>query len=57
MALPQAENYSFTLNAKNHLSLVPYSSSRKIQSIETWTTGFLRFSAIYAAFFPMKCLN
>lgn len=52
MALPQAENYSLTLNANNHLSLVPNSSSRKIQSIETWTTAFLRFSAIYAATFP-----
>lgn len=51
MAFTQPGNFSLTFNSRNHLSLVPSSNTKNIQSIEAWTTAFLRFVAIYSATF------
>ena len=46
-------NFQLQLSSKAQLSLVP-NQNRKILSIETWTSAFLRFMAIYTEQFPME---
>lgn len=46
-------NFHLQLSSKAQLSLVP-NQNRKILNIETWTSAFLRFMAIYTELFPME---
>jgi hypothetical protein len=52
--LPQAAGqtltFAFLLNAKDQLNLAPAHHSKKIVNIDTWTTAFLRFVAIYSSY-------
>lgn len=47
-------NFSLQLSAKSLISLVPNQAIKKIFNIESWTTAFLRFIAIYVEKFPME---
>ena len=48
----QVQSFAFTLNSKDQLSLAPSNNSKKITNIDTWTTAFLRFVAIYSSCYP-----
>lgn len=44
--------YMLQLDDHSNVSITPSSKPRRITSIETWTTAFLRFVAIYTTKFP-----
>ena len=46
-------NFLLQLSSKAQISLVP-NHTRKIFNIETWTSAFLRFMAVYTEMFPME---
>ena len=46
-------NFQLQLSSKAQISLVP-NHTRKIFNIETWTSAFLRFMAVYTEMFPME---
>ncbi|XP_052799424.1 uncharacterized protein LOC128231043 [Mya arenaria] len=51
---PATPQYTLQLDNNSNISFQPTSRSRKITSIDTWTTAFIRFTAIYTAKFPFE---
>ncbi|XP_052769878.1 uncharacterized protein LOC128209737 isoform X3 [Mya arenaria] len=51
---PATPQYTLQLDSNSNISFQPTSRSRKITSIDSWTTAFLRFTAIYTAKFPFE---
>ena len=47
-------NFSLQLSDKSQISLVPNQAIKKIYTIESWTSAFLRFMAIYTEKSPME---
>lgn len=52
LSMSHQDQFSLTVNSKNHLSLVPSTNTKRIHNIDCWTTAFLRFAAVYSATYP-----
>ncbi|XP_060604518.1 uncharacterized protein LOC132757287 [Ruditapes philippinarum] len=52
LSMSHQDQFSLTVNSKNHLSLVPSTNTKRIHNIDCWTTAFLRFVAIYSTTYP-----
>ena len=49
-----ANNFSFQVTSGSQLSLIPNQNTKKIYNIETWTTAFLWYIAVYTEKFPLE---
>ncbi|XP_060578724.1 uncharacterized protein LOC132735719 [Ruditapes philippinarum] len=48
----QTPSFALTINSKDQLSLAPSNNAKKIYTIDSWTSAFLRFVAIYSSYYP-----
>ena len=54
-SIPQGNSkFQLQVDAEANISLVPSQKTKKITSIEAWTTAFLRFVSVYAVRFPFE---
>ena len=55
-SINSSTNQAYTLQMDNtsNISLAPCNKTRKIHNIESWTSAFIRYMAVYASKFPLK---
>lgn len=52
-----APQYTLQMDHQSNLSITPAQRTRKINNIDTWTTAFVRYTAIYSMKFPLETPN
>ena len=55
MSIPSDPKYNFTVNTKSNqpvFSLEPVQNSKRLNSIDQWTSAFQSFVAVYTVRFP-----